>query len=117
MADGPHNAYGGDSSYSTFKQAANALYEALQTDETILIHCHAGQSRSVSVSVAALARLRDISFEEALEIISDNRPQANPGEHLEKHARTYIEEGRFPNFRGNHDPLELIFESTKKISE
>ncbi len=57
MSDGPSNYYGGDSSYEMFEEAATVLFESLNNDESVLIHCHMGQSRSVSVATAALGRL------------------------------------------------------------
>jgi len=99
MADGPHNAYGGDSSYEMFEEAANTLYEALESGESVLIHCHMGQSRSVSVAVAALGRLCDIPRHEAFEKVQYYRPQAHPDILLMSHASTYIEKYT------NTDPL------------
>lgn len=91
MADGPHNTYGGDHSYDLFAEAADTLYEALATGECVLIHCHMGQSRSVSVAVAALGRLLDISRTNAYSIVERYRPQAHPDTLLMGHASTYIE--------------------------
>jgi len=92
MADGPHNAYGGDSSYEMFEEAADTLYEALKSGESVLIHCHMGQSRSVSVAVAALGRLLNIPRHEAFKTVKYYRPQAHPDRLLMGHASTYIEQ-------------------------
>jgi protein-tyrosine phosphatase len=91
MADGPHNSYGGDHSYEMFAAAADTLYEALASGDSVLIHCHIGQSRSVSVAVAALGRLLDIPRHEAYDIVKNYRPQAHPDKLLMGHASTYIE--------------------------
>jgi len=91
MADGPHNAYGGEHSYETFREAADLLHSSLVLDESVLIHCHMGQSRSVSVAVAALGRLLDLPRHEAYDLVKNYRPQAHPDKLLMGHASTYIE--------------------------
>ena len=90
MADGPDNTYGGDASYSTFEDAADMLYTAVINDDTVLIHCHKGQSRSVSVAAAVLGRVEEVRFDTALDFITMFRPQANPDELLQTHGRRYI---------------------------
>lgn len=92
MSDGPSNSYGGDHSYETFSRAANVVWRDLYNGESVLIHCHMGQSRSVSVAVAALGRLLDLPRYEAFDIVERYRPQAHPDRLLMGHARTYIEQ-------------------------
>ena len=104
MSDGPHNAYGGDHSYETFSRAANVLFRALDQRESVLIHCHMGQSRSVSVAVAALGRLLDQSRTDTYDLVQHYRPQAHPDQLLMGHASTYIEQ------HTNHSPLWSQYE-------
>jgi len=101
MSDGPANSYGGDHSYKIFVRAANTLFRALHQDESVLIHCHMGQSRSVSVAVAALGRLLDTPRHEAYDLVERYRPQAHPDQLLMGHVSTYIEQhtNRKPLFR------------------
>lgn len=89
MSDG-QASYGGDSSYELFREAADELHDALESGEKVLIHCHAGQSRSVAVSMAALALLLDIQRTEAYDIINTYRPQANPNMDLVDHVKMYL---------------------------
>ena len=92
MADGETTKYGGSSSYELFERAANTLYNALASDEDVLIHCHRGRSRSVAVSIAALGRLLDIGRLTALELIHYYHPTSEPPDRLlMRHARTYID--------------------------
>lgn len=104
MSDGPDNKYGGRSDYDIFADAAQELYQALSTDETVLIHCHMGQSRSVSVSVAALGQLLGKTRHEAWDIVRRYRPQAHPDRLLMEHADKYIDNhtdvGSGPPFTG-----------------
>jgi protein-tyrosine phosphatase len=93
MSDGPANEYGGNHSYAMFAEAADELYEALTTDETVLIHCHAGQSRSVSVATAVVGRMLDLSRSDALDLIHRYRiTQHYPDRLLMDHASQYISE-------------------------
>lgn len=91
MSDGPTNAYGGDHSYEMFEEAADELYEALRSGEEVLIHCHAGQSRSVSVATAVLGRLLDMNRSEAIDLIHHYRITHHyPDRLLMEHASEYI---------------------------
>lgn len=91
MSDGPANEYGGYHDYRMFEQAANELHDALESGETVLIHCHAGQSRSVSVATAALGRLLDKSRTEAISIVHRYRiTHSYPDQLLMDHADRYI---------------------------
>ena len=93
MSDGPHNAYGGDHSYEMFQESAQELYRALVDGETVLIHCHAGQSRSVSVAVAAVGQLLELPRHEALDLIHHYRiTHHQPDMLLMDHASRYIEQ-------------------------
>lgn len=93
MSDGPANEYGGDHSYSMFSEAADELYEALTADETVLIHCHKGQSRSVSVATAVLGRMLDLGRDDALDLIHRYRSTHHyPDRLLMDHSSQYISE-------------------------
>lgn len=91
MADGPHNAYGGDSSYELFEEAVDAVLDAA---EPLVVHCHMGQSRSVSVVTAAIAVRDGMSFSEAFGQVRRYRPQADPDRLLVSHAQQYISENQ-----------------------
>lgn len=94
MSDGRpvvEGKYGGSCGYELFEEAADELYHALDSGETVLIHCHAGQSRSVSVASAALGRLLDLSRSDALDLIHHYRlTHQYPDMLLMDHTRKYI---------------------------
>lgn len=96
MSDGDSSVeqqYGGSCEYSLFHEAADELYEALADGESVLIHCHVGRSRSVSVATAALGRLLDISREDAFDLIHTYRiVDGYPERLLMEHASDYISE-------------------------
>jgi atypical dual specificity phosphatase len=91
MSDGPDNKYGGDYSFNIYQQASDELFRAINSNKTVLIHCHKGQSRSVSVAMGVICRLENISAVEALNLIKENRPEANPDELLVERAERYAE--------------------------
>lgn len=90
LSDGPNDTTRGECSYSLFSQAANATVSAINKDETTLVHCHAGISRSPSVVIAALAVAHDSSFHKSRAFVKEQRPQTNPNQTLLNHAKTYI---------------------------
>lgn len=90
MSDG-EDEYGGECTYELFSEACNCLVDALENNETVLVHCHRGRSRSVSVVVASIAVYRDISYAESFWIVEQNRPQANPKVQLRNLIREFIE--------------------------
>lgn len=97
MSDGRpevEEQYGGSCEYERdFEEAADELYEALADGETVLIHCHAGMSRSVSVAAAALGRLLGLSRSDALDLVHRYRiPHSYPDRLLMEHATDYISE-------------------------
>ena len=91
LADGPHSRYlGGECTYDMFSEAVEAVASALADDETVCVHCHAGQSRSVAVSIAALARVNEWSYEKAREKVYQAHPNPMPEPTLLSFAQTYV---------------------------
>lgn len=76
--------------FEDFAEAADTLYRALADGETVLTHCHSGTSRSVAVAGAAFARYREVGFGEALQLIEEARPSADPSEAYRTFAKDYI---------------------------
>lgn len=73
-----------------FAEAADTLYRALTDNKTVLTHCRSGTSRSVAVASAAFVRHRETDFDEALQLIEEARPSANPSEAYRSFAKDYI---------------------------
>lgn len=94
MSDGRpevEEQYGGSCEYELFEEATEELYSALTEEETVLIHCHQGTSRSVSVATAALGRLLEEPRSEALGLIHYYRPRNSyPDSLLMEHSNRYI---------------------------
>jgi hypothetical protein len=108
MADGEIDSYGGNNSYSLFKRATDSLVSALENDETVLIHCHMGQSRSVSVAIAALANYEVDHVRDVTEDIHDVRPSIGPDEHLWNHIERYCTEDEYADPTTIDEAKELV---------
>jgi len=92
MSDGEADGWGGSSEYELFEEAADELYNALADGESVLIHCHHGHSRSVSVATAALGRYLGMARHEAYQHIYRYRILPHPPEYLLlEHASRYID--------------------------
>ncbi|GAB9470628.1 Phosphatase slingshot 2 protein [Globisporangium polare] len=55
----------------------------------ILVHCSKGVSRSTSMVVAYLMKIQDMSFDEALQFVSEKRPVANPNASFRRQLQEY----------------------------
>lgn len=92
MSDGATGREYGRSDYEYFEYAARTILRHLQDGDAVLTHCHAGQSRSSSTSIAALAVLEDTDYHEMYSRVEEARPQIHPDSQLEQHAQRFIEE-------------------------
>lgn len=63
---------------STFAAAVYMLDQLLERHDKVLVHCHAGISRSSSVVTTYLSHKNGISLDEALNLVKEKRPQVNP---------------------------------------
>lgn len=61
-----------------FEVSRKFIADALDNGGVVLVHCWAGVSRSVSVVIYYLTKTYGISVREALKIIRERRPIANP---------------------------------------
>lgn len=92
MADGEETGLiPGDSSYDMFEDAAGTVLSHIRDGDTVLLHCHAGQSRSVSVGMAALMATGEFTFDEAWTRMADRRPQVHPDRTLRQYAKRFAE--------------------------
>lgn len=82
MADGECDGYGGDDSYECFERAVTIVLNELDADHDVLVHCHAGQSRSAAVCITAVATVDDYSYSEAYRRVEDARSIIDPNPEL-----------------------------------
>jgi protein-tyrosine phosphatase len=70
LEDGPGNEV------RLFRSAVDALARLVRESAPVLVHCHAGRSRSAVVVAAHLMRSLEIEADEALALVSARRPVA-----------------------------------------
>lgn len=51
-------------------------------NKNVLVHCHAGVSRSAAIVCAYLMRKKGIGFESSLQLIKERRSRAKPNENF-----------------------------------
>lgn len=82
----------GPNEQEAFDRAVDAVIEAVEDGDIVLIHCRQGVSRSVAVAAAAIAVLDDVPLRDALNMIELERPRADPDADLIGSAQRYVEE-------------------------
>lgn len=80
MKDGPRN------DRQVFGRAVSRVLARLKADDTVLVHCSAGASRSPAVAATALALYDDVGLETAFERVADRRNAADPHEAVIRQA-------------------------------
>lgn len=68
-------------------EAVKFIREGVAAGEKVLVHCHAGISRSVTVVLAYLMICRDCNLDTALAIVTSARPIARPNLGFMAHLR------------------------------
>lgn len=83
-------SWGGSVDYQTFYDAAEAVRERMEHG-SVVVHCHAGRNRSVSVCAAVIASAHgETDIDGAFEHIERLRPEADPSPLMEGFARQYV---------------------------
>lgn len=76
---------------AVFSEAFAFIDEARANKRGVLIHCFAGLSRSVTIAVAYIMQLKNISRDEALATVRKARPAARPNDGFLLELRSYEE--------------------------
>lgn len=117
LADDEHSEaeWGGSCSYQTFATAVDWLRNthsmlfggrrcetptpecdsntvARCSGSDTLVHCHNGVNRSVAVTAAYLGCRYGLTHREAINLIQQKRPVADPNDLMRRHARRYIQD-------------------------
>jgi protein-tyrosine phosphatase len=85
-----HPIVDGENDQEDFDRAVEIVLEAMKQEQNILVHCASGMSRSVTAVATAIAESEDISFSEALELVAEQRTEANPHPDIVEHAEQYL---------------------------
>ena len=64
--------------FNVFREATSAIHRSIQANDTVLVHCMRGRSRSVSIVIAYLMEYHSLSFDDAREMIKALRPAIGP---------------------------------------
>lgn len=97
LADGSGDVRGhnpGEYSRDLLEEAIKRVLSLRVLRQTVLVHCHAGVSRSVTVATAALAILRGQSWDETFDEVRERHPIANPGYELRDDAQAIVDDHR-----------------------
>lgn len=82
---------GHEGSYERFCNVVESIINKIQDGETVLVHCHAGESRSAAIVIACVGHLSDIGYEEAKSRVSQER-DINPVTRFRYYCKRYLEE-------------------------
>lgn len=86
-------AFKGTDDYEVFRSAIRSIVDSLNDGERILVHCHAGLSRSVSTAAGVYATVNGIEdADEAYEAVKDVRGYITPMTGMQRRLRRYIAE-------------------------
>ncbi|XP_053211846.1 dual specificity protein phosphatase 10-like [Panonychus citri] len=61
-----------------FEESFKFIEEARQSGRAVLIHCHAGISRSPTIVIAYLMFSKKMNFDDAFKFVADKRPKISP---------------------------------------
>lgn len=107
LSDGPppEDAYNpGEFDYDLFYDAVKTIINHVSSGDTVLVHCHAGQSRSAMAIVAALTELCDVPFPDAYNMVDNaRRGGIHPSQELREFAETFSEYAPYGNRGNNHE--------------
>lgn len=82
--------YGGDDSFSAYESAVDRVISHIQDGDVVHVHCHHGQSRSVSVVTSALAVYLGTTWSTAFEHVSTVHERSSPDPQLEQYGKRYV---------------------------
>ncbi|KAG6448701.1 hypothetical protein O3G_MSEX005640 [Manduca sexta] len=60
---------------------------AIDSKENVLVHCNAGVSRTSMVAIAYLMQYKNMSYDDAYELVKDKRPAIQPNDGFKKQLR------------------------------
>ena len=72
-----------------FDQSGKFIDDAIKNGGRVMVHCHAGISRSSSIILAYLIKYKNMSFDEALATAQKKREKINPNPGFVKQLKEY----------------------------
>jgi len=75
-----------------FNEAYTFIDDAIKNNGNVLVHCHAGVSRSVTIIISYIMKAKKMSLDKTLELIRAKREKANPNPGFLSQLKKYQEE-------------------------
>lgn len=94
LSDGPPDPTSknpGEFSYNLFEEAVDTAIAAILSGETVLIHCHAGQSRSPAVASTVYSAINDVHISDAVAHVTYQLNVPMPNKYMDTLMYTYHE--------------------------
>ena len=76
-----------------FPETNEFIARAQDANENVLVHCHAGISRSTTIVLAFLMNKYQMTYESALEMVRERRPRIHPNRGFVDQLKLYQEMG------------------------
>lgn len=74
----------------TFWDVLNTIAEAAEHGKKVMVHCHAGMSRSVCMVIAYLYVTGFLPWEQCIDYVKEKRPVAQPHEAILKSMKKHL---------------------------
>ncbi|EDV21192.1 uncharacterized protein TRIADDRAFT_60150 [Trichoplax adhaerens] len=112
-----------------FRECINFIHRSRINDGSVLVHCLAGVSRSVTIVLAYLITVTDMKWEDALKAVRASRTQANPNlgfrRQLQIYTETMLAETKkelresYPDYEPTNDSkeLDILLEKGKNMKQ
>ena len=75
-----------------FESCHRFINDAIKNNGNVLVHCHAGVSRSVSILLSYIMKSQNMSLDKALELVKSKRDKANPKKGFIQQLKEYEKE-------------------------
>jgi len=82
----------GDHDYSVFKSAVDYVIKQINTENSVLVHCRSGRSRSTAIVITTLAITENLSLDEAFNRVKNKHPLTDPATPIRDSMERYTDD-------------------------
>ena len=75
-----------------FDESSKFIDEAIKNNGNVLVHCHAGVSRSSTILIAYVMKYKQMKLDKVLELLRSKREKVNPNNGFIKQLKEYEKE-------------------------
>lgn len=86
-----------------FDQVFNFIERAKASSSAVLIHCHAGVSRSATLAIVYIMQSQNMGVKDACQFVRQARPTIKPNQSFMEQLTKYEKQLSLPVFRHNKD--------------